>query len=202
MKLKYRTCRPGTKAPLYAHKGDSGADVFANFNGLDKETLLRDNTDLAEYDVILSDDGSRIESVIMSPLSSLKVSTGLIPMLPGQIRIPYFYGDISSFNPWGNKGMLPLYVELQVRPKSGRAYKERLTVTNTPGTVDNHYQGEIQILLSNLSASTAITILQGQKVAQVVPSLVPCLGDWEEAGDESSLVDAGRGVGGFGSTGL
>jgi dUTP pyrophosphatase len=87
--------------------------------------------------------------------------------------------------------------ELQVRPKSGLALKQGLTVLNTPGTVDAGYRGEIQVILINLGAEV-VEIKQGQKIAQMV--LAPVVfGTFQEVAE---LTDSQRGVGGFGSTGI
>ncbi len=86
--------------------------------------------------------------------------------------------------------------EVQIRPRSGLAYKEGLTVLNAPGTIDADYRGEVMVLLVNLSAVEA-TINDGDRIAQMV------LAQHEVAKFEEveSLEDTGRGKGGFGSTG-
>ncbi len=90
---------------------------------------------------------------------------------------------------------IPDGFEIQVRPRSGLAFRQGLTVLNAPGTVDADYRGEVQVLLVNLG-SEAITIQRGERIAQLVvaPLLQARLVEGEP--DESA-----RGVGGFGSTG-
>ncbi len=97
----------------------------------------------------------------------------------------------------GVKVKLPVNFEAQIRPKSGRAINEGLTVLNTPGTVDEGFSGEVKVALANFSEKKII-IESGSKIAQMVVSYVPRA--------KLSLVDkvvtSGRGEGGFGSTGL
>jgi dUTP pyrophosphatase len=94
---------------------------------------------------------------------------------------------------------IPEGLEVQVRPKSGLAIKKGLSVVNTPGTVDQGYTGEIQVILINLSNETH-TIEIGDKIAQAV--LTPVM-----AGKHVTLQrvlnvdDKDRGDNGFGSTG-
>ncbi len=91
---------------------------------------------------------------------------------------------------------LPIGYEAQVRPRSGLAYKNGVTVLNTPGTIDADYRGEIGVILVNLSNENFI-VENGERVAQMV------IAKHEQA--EWNLVeelsDTERGAGGFGSTG-
>lgn len=91
---------------------------------------------------------------------------------------------------------LPIGFEAQVRPRSGLAYKNGVTVLNTPGTIDADYRGEIGVILVNLSNEDFV-IENGERVAQMV------IAKHEQA--EWNLVeelsDTDRGAGGFGSTG-
>lgn len=86
--------------------------------------------------------------------------------------------------------------EIQVRPRSGNSAKKGLIVTNTPGTIDESYRGEICIIISNIGHQSQ-TIKIGDKIAQlVVCPVVLC--DIEEVDD---LNETARGSGGFGHTG-
>jgi dUTP pyrophosphatase len=90
--------------------------------------------------------------------------------------------------------------EIQVRPKSGLALKEGLTVLNTPGTVDSGYNGEVKVILYNSTQNT-IQIKKGQKVAQAC--VCPVVnGRWLNPVEVSSIDDKDRGDNGFGSTGI
>lgn len=91
---------------------------------------------------------------------------------------------------------LPAGYEMQVRPRSGLAYKQGLTVLNSPGTIDADYRGEIKVLLVNLS-NEAATIHDGDRIAQLVVARHETV-TWEAATELSATV---RGEGGYGSTG-
>jgi len=95
---------------------------------------------------------------------------------------------------------VPRGYELQVRPRSGLALKNGLTVLNTPGTVDSNYRGEVKIILINLSTEN-FEIQNGDRIAQGVIS--PVLDKvWGELNKVSTLSDSNRKNGGFGSTGI
>jgi len=89
--------------------------------------------------------------------------------------------------------------ELQIRPRSGLAYKNGITVLNSPGTVDTGYRGEIKVLLVNLSDED-FTWDIGERIAQgVITSRVST--DFGELEEVKELTESERGLGGFGSTG-
>lgn len=98
--------------------------------------------------------------------------------------------------PTGLAIALPPGYEAQVRPRSGLALRDGVTVLNSPGTVDADYRGEVGVILANLGDSD-FTITRGMRIAQMVVAPVSRL-EWVESG---SLPESGRGVGGFGSTG-
>jgi dUTP pyrophosphatase len=87
--------------------------------------------------------------------------------------------------------------EVQIRPRSGLAFKNGVTVLNAPGTIDADYRGEIKVLLVNLS-NEAFTITRGMRIAQLILAKVEQL-SWQQT---DSLDETARGAGGFGSTGL
>ena len=90
--------------------------------------------------------------------------------------------------------------EIQVRPKSGLAIKQGLTVLNTPGTVDQGYTGEIQVIVFNTN-NTTITIPKGMKIGQGV--LCPVVqGKYVNFESVDKVEDKDRGNNGFGSTGI
>ena len=94
---------------------------------------------------------------------------------------------------------IPQGYEVQVRPKSGLAIKKGLSVVNTPGTVDEGYTGEVQVILINLSNETH-TIEVGDKIAQAV--LTPVMaGKYVNLQRVLNVDDKDRGDNGFGSTG-
>jgi len=92
---------------------------------------------------------------------------------------------------------LPRGVEAQVRPRSGLALKNGLTVLNTPGTIDSDYRGELKTVLINLG-DQPFTITRGMRIAQMVIARH----ERAELVEQQSLSDTARGAGGHGSTGL
>lgn len=103
----------------------------------------------------------------------------------------------SCMVPTGLHLEVPAGFEAQVRPRSGLAAKHGITVTNTPGTIDADYRGEIKILLTNLSGRR-FTVERGMRIAQIV--IVPVVR--AELERVESLSDTVRGDGAFGSTGV
>jgi dUTP pyrophosphatase len=98
--------------------------------------------------------------------------------------------------PTGLAIALPPGYEAQVRPRSGLALKNGVTVLNSPGTVDADYRGEVGVILANLGAEP-FTVSRGMRIAQMVVAPVTQLA-WNEVDD---LAESERGAGGFGSTG-
>lgn len=103
----------------------------------------------------------------------------------------------SAMIPTGLRFEVPVGYELQVRPRSGLAAKHGITVTNTPGTVDADYRGEISVLLTNLQGKR-FTINRGDRIAQAV--ICPVVQGRLVVSDD--LSDTERGAGAFGSTGV
>ena len=95
---------------------------------------------------------------------------------------------------------IPEEYEVQVRPKSGLALKQGLTVLNTPGTVDAGYDGEIKVIVFN-TTNKPVTINKGMKVAQAVLCPVVC-GKYAEIEMVEVITKGERGDNGFGSTGI
>ena len=92
---------------------------------------------------------------------------------------------------------IPQGYEIQVRPRSGLAAKNGITVLNTPGTIDSDYRGELKIILINLGSS-AFVVNNGERIAQIIVSPVT-VADFKLT---DSLSDTVRGEKGFGSTGV
>jgi dUTP pyrophosphatase len=111
------------------------------------------------------------DPITLKPLQRTLVSTGLF------IELPQSY-------------------EAQIRPRSGLAFKNGVTVLNSPGTIDADYRGELKILLVNLSDADFI-INDGERIAQMVVAKHEQV-KWEAV---EVLNESGRGEGGFGSTG-
>lgn len=91
---------------------------------------------------------------------------------------------------------IPVGYEAQIRPRSGLAFKNGLTVLNSPGTIDADYRGEIKVILVNLSKDDFI-INDGERVAQMVIAKHE-QAEWIQV---EQLIDSERGAGGFGHTG-
>lgn len=100
----------------------------------------------------------------------------------------------------GLRVIVPFGWELQVRPRSGLALKNGITVLNAPGTIDSDYRGEIKVILHNVSKVPYDTfkVAVGDRIAQLVLSKAPQAKISELVGE---LPSTERGSGGFGSTG-
>lgn len=92
---------------------------------------------------------------------------------------------------------IPEGFEIQVRPRSGLAAKNGVTVLNTPGTIDSDYRGEIKVILINLGEKD-FTVNNGERIAQIV--VAPVTQATFTLSENLSKTE--RGVGGFGSTGV
>lgn len=92
---------------------------------------------------------------------------------------------------------IPQGFEIQVRPRSGLAFKHGVTCLNTPGTIDSDYRGEVKVLLINLGEED-FTIDRGMRIAQLV--FAPVVQAQVQEAD--TFNDTARGAGGFGSTGV
>ena len=138
---------------------------------------LPHNTDLPlpEYETVQSA-GMDLPAAIDSPMT---LSPGEHAMVPTGLAIA-----------------LPGGYEAQIRPRSGLAARNGVTVLNTPGTIDADYRGEVKVILINLGTEP-FEIERGMRIAQMVIAPVT-QGKLTEVDD---LSDTARGAGGFGSTG-
>ncbi len=130
---------------------------------------------LPEYATILSAGldlkANLSESILLKPLQRYLIPTGLFIELPAGF-------------------------EAQIRPRSGLAFKNGLTVLNAPGTIDADYRGEVKVLLVNLS-DTDFIVNNGERIAQMVVAKHEQI-VWKLV---NQLENSKRGLGGFGSTG-
>ena len=99
--------------------------------------------------------------------------------------------------PTGLAIALPAGYELQVRPRSGLALKNGIVLPNSPGTIDEDYRGELQVIVMN-AGTEPFTIERGMRIAQMVLQRVPRV-QWVEA---EELTATAREAGGFGHTGV
>ena len=112
---------------------------------------------------------------------------GAVEIEPGKVQLI----------PTGIHIALPQGYEVQVRPRSGLALKNGVTVLNAPGTVDSDYRNEVGVILANLGQK-AFTVERGMRIAQMVVAET-CKAELCEVDELSSTQ---RGLGGFGSTGV
>ncbi len=98
--------------------------------------------------------------------------------------------------PTGLSVEIPSGFEMQLRPRSGLAFKHGLTLVNTPGTIDSDYRGPLGVLLVNLG-NAPFTVAHGDRIAQMIVAPV-VQARFELA---AALGETARGAGGFGSTG-
>ena len=118
----------------------------------------------------------------------------LCALLEAPLTIP---AGRSAMVPTGLFFEIPEGYEVQVRPRSGLAAKNGVTVLNTPGTIDSDYRGEIKVILINLGRDD-FTINNGDRIAQMI--IAPVIQASFTITD--SLSETERGAGGFGSTGV
>ena len=103
---------------------------------------------------------------------------------------------VSTLVPTGVYIELPVGYEAQIRPRSGLALKHDLMLTNSPGTVDAGYRGEIGVIMDN-AGRAAFPITRGDRIAQMVICKLPEI----ELQEVTALSESDRGTGGFGSSG-
>ena len=120
----------------------------------------------------------------------------LLAALPGDTIFTLEIGK-RALIPTGLCFELPAGFEGQVRPRSGLALKNGITVLNAPGTIDADYRGEVAVLLVNFGTAP-FEVTRGMRIAQLVVAPVT-RGQFEE---RDTLSDTARGAGGYGSTGV
>ena len=98
--------------------------------------------------------------------------------------------------PTGLAVALPPGFEMQVRPRSGLALRNGILLPNSPGTIDEDYRGEVQVILLN-AGDAPFTVERGMRIAQAIVAPV-VRAEWQEV---EKLDDTSRSTGGFGSTG-
>jgi dUTP pyrophosphatase len=162
--------------------------------------------------------GMSVEDMNDAHITMMKTKTLKVELVHEDAKIPsYAYPSDSGFDlrstieinippfgralvPTGIKLSVPEEYEIQVRPKSGLALNQGLTVLNTPGTVDSGYVGEIKVIVFNTNNHT-VTVSKGMKIAQAVLCPVVC-GKYVSFELTEKVEDKDRGDKGFGSTGL
>ena len=162
-----------TQLPNYETPASAGMDVRANFDNIVEKFLF--NTTIKEHENVRIDVNGEthhlIESITINPGGRALIPTGL------RVAIPEGY-------------------EIQVRPRSGLALKNGITLLNTPGTIDADYRGDIGVIVIN-HGTEPFTIIAGDRIGQIVLNKIERI-EWKEV---DNLPDTIRGEGGFGSTG-
>lgn len=156
--------------PSYANHNDAGMDIRADFS---KITGTGDLKGEGIYVSKHNENGTASEVTILS-LGRVLVPTGIYTAIPVGYHV-------------------------DVRPRSGLALKQGLTVLNTPGLIDSGYRGEYGVILINLSGK-AQTIKDGERVAQLVLMHSERI-DWVEKDIVGQLDATDRGTTGFGDSG-
>ncbi len=136
---------------------------------------LSKNVPIPKYET----DGSSGMDLSANIQSSLEIKPGKTSIIPTGIALS-----------------IPKNYEIQIRPRSGLAAKNQISVLNTPGTIDSDYRGEVKVILINLG-SKIFVVNKGDRIAQMI--LCPILK--AKLIEVQDLEETDRGTGGFGSTG-
>jgi dUTP pyrophosphatase len=190
--------------------------IQETFNQIKKDTGVEPEEDyIKELEDML---GMSVDEMNETHMTMMKTRTLGVELVHEDAKIPsYAYPSDSGFDlrstieinippfgraliPTGIKLSIPEEYEIQVRPKSGLALNQGITVLNTPGTVDSGYVGEIKVIVFNTNNET-VTVSKGMKIAQAVLCPVVC-GKYVSLELTNKVEDKDRGSNGFGSTGL
>ena len=190
--------------------------IQQTFNQIKQDTGIEPEEDyIKELEDML---GMSVDDMNEGHMTMMKTRTLGVELVHEDAKVPsYAYPSDSGFDlrstieinippfgraliPTGIKLSIPEEYEIQVRPKSGLALNQGLTVLNTPGTVDSGYVGEIKVIVFNTNNET-VTVSKGMKIAQAVLCPVIC-GKYVSLELTNKVEDKDRGNQGFGSTGL
>jgi dUTP pyrophosphatase len=138
----------------------------------------------------------RLSKKVTLPRYETEDSSGLDLAANIDKQIKIFPGK-SEIIPTGLAVAIPKNFEIQIRPRSGLAAKNQVSVLNTPGTIDADYRGEIKVILINLSDKVFV-VEKGLRIAQ----MVVCPVIKASLKEVTNLEATERGSGGFGSTGI
>jgi len=195
---------------------DIWKQIQQTFNQIKEDTGIEPEEDyIKELEDML---GMSVDEMNETHMTMMKTKTLGVELVHEDAKIPsYAYPSDSGFDlrstieinippfgraliPTGIKLSIPEEYEIQIRPKSGLALNQGLTVLNTPGTVDSGYVGEIKVIVFNTNNET-VTVSKGMKIAQAVLCPVVC-GKYVSLELTNKVDDKDRGDKGFGSTGL
>jgi dUTP pyrophosphatase len=199
-----------------SNDADIWKQIQQTFNQIKEDTGIEPEEDyIKELEDML---GMSVDEMNETHMIAMKTKTLGVELVHEDAKIPsYAYPSDSGFDlrstieinippfgraliPTGIKLSIPEEYEIQVRPKSGLALNQGLTVLNTPGTVDSGYVGEIKVIVFNTNNET-VTVSKGMKIAQAVLCPVVC-GKYVSLELTNKVDDKDRGDKGFGSTGL
>ena len=191
--------------------GDKAEELRKILDGFDEDSDVDFNAMLKEFDMDLEKLDADMRNY------SPKLTLGFTKLNEDAVTPVYNYPSDSGFDlhsteeltvgPFG-RVLVPTGLsfdikdgyEIQVRSKSGLAIKQGLMVLNSPGTVDNGYTGEVQVIVFNTNNYT-VMIPKGMKVGQAV--LCPVVnGKWVDLDERNSVSKKDRNNNGFGSTGI
>ena len=195
---------------------DVWKQIEETFNQIKKDAEVEPEEDyMKQLESLL---GMSIEEMDNDHIKMMKTKSLGVELIHEDAKVPtYAYPSDSGFDlrstveinippfgraliPTGIKLSIPEEHEIQIRPKSGLAINQGLTVLNTPGTVDSGYVGEIKVIVFNTNKET-VTVSKGMKIAQAVLCPVVC-GKYVSIELMDKVEDKDRMDNGFGSTGL
>ena len=195
---------------------DVWKQIEETFNQIKKDADVEPEEDyMKQLESLL---GMSIEEMDKDHIKMMKTRSLGVELIHEDAKVPtYAYPSDSGFDlrstveinippfgralvPTGIKLSIPEEYEIQIRPKSGLAINQGLTVLNTPGTVDSGYVGEIKVIVFNTNKET-VTVSKGMKIAQAVLCPVVC-GKYVSIELMDKVEDKDRMDNGFGSTGL
>jgi len=195
---------------------DIWKQIQQTFNQIKQDTGIEPEEDyIKELEDML---GMSVDEMNETHMTAMKTKTLGVELVHEDAKIPsYAYPSDSGFDlrstieinippfgraliPTGIKLSIPEEYEIQIRPKSGLALNQGLTVLNTPGTVDSGYVGEIKVIVFNTNNET-VTVSKGMKIAQAVLCPVVC-GKYVSLELTNKVEDKDRGDKGFGSTNI
>jgi dUTP pyrophosphatase len=157
--------------PNYSTEFAAGFDIRADLSRVSQLSDLMGNDSIS---LTIKEDGSKVITIFPKG-GRVLIPTGL------HVSIPDNY-------------------ELQIRPRSGLALKNGITIMNSPGTIDSDYRGEVGLIIVNTDPNKLFEIKHGDRLAQGVLNQVEQI-IWERTDSIAELGDTVRGEGGFGHTG-
>lgn len=179
---------------LMDENSDIGLDDLLKEFGLDLKSM---EDDLTNYKPTLRLGYKKLNSDAVTPKYNYPTDSGFDLYATQTVYITRFG---RALVPTGLSFDIKDGYEIQVRSKSGLAINQGLMVLNSPGTVDNGYTGEVQVIIFNTN-DFAVTIEKGMKVGQAV--LCPVVnGKWVNLEETSIISNKDRNSNGFGSTGI